>query len=60
MKSSKGLVVVFKNIESSKDPNDIKEALKECGYDIKTVVNFFIRNKVLQQTFTIELNTSDL
>ncbi|XP_049316912.1 uncharacterized protein LOC125779682, partial [Bactrocera dorsalis] len=35
LKSSKGLVVVIKGIESSVDSNDVKEALEEGGFSIK-------------------------
>ncbi|XP_050338495.1 nucleic-acid-binding protein from transposon X-element isoform X1 [Bactrocera neohumeralis] len=55
LKSSKGLVVVIKGIESSVDSNDVREALEEGGFSIKSVVNIFNKNKVPQPMFKIEL-----
>ncbi|XP_039968629.1 uncharacterized protein LOC120780417 [Bactrocera tryoni] len=40
LKSSKGLVVVIKGIESSVDSNDVREALEEGGFSIKSVDTF--------------------
>ncbi|XP_050330011.1 uncharacterized protein LOC126759320 [Bactrocera neohumeralis] len=53
LKSSKGLVVVIKGIEPAVDSSEVKEALEECGFGIKTVVNIFNRNKVPQPMFKI-------
>lgn len=55
LKSSKGLVVVIKGIESSVDPEEIKSALQESGYDTKMVTNILNKNKVPQPMFKVEL-----
>lgn len=55
LKSSKGLMVVVKGIESSVQPEEIKEALEELGYKIKNVVNIFNRDKIPQPMFRVEL-----
>lgn len=44
----KALVVVIKHIETSVDSIEVKEALEECGYNIKPVVSIFNENKVPQ------------
>ncbi|XP_039968600.1 uncharacterized protein LOC120780377 [Bactrocera tryoni] len=54
LKSTEGLVVVIKDIESSVDSNDVKEELEECGFSIKSVINIFHRNKVPQPIITVE------
>ena len=48
-------MVVIKGIYSSVPHNEIKEALEELGYKIKTVFNIFNKNKVPQPLFKIEL-----
>lgn len=55
LKSSKGLVVVIKGIESNVDPGEIKSALNELGFDTKMVINIFNKNKVPQPMFKVEL-----
>ena len=59
LKSSKGLVIVIKGIESSVETNEIKEALEELGYQIKVVVNIFNRDKIPQPMFRVELEPDD-
>lgn len=60
LKSSKGMQVVIKGIESSVDVNEIKEALIEKGFKAKTVMNIFNRNKIPQPMFKIELEPEPL
>lgn len=55
LKSSKGLSVVIKGIESSVDPNEIKHALSEKGFEAKLVTNILNKNRVAQPMFKIEL-----
>ena len=59
LKSSKGLTVVIKGIESSVEPTEIKEALEELGYQIKVVVNIFNKDKIPQPMFRVELEPND-
>lgn len=58
LKSSKGLVVVIKGIESSVDPEEIKIALDHLGFETKLVINIFNKNKVPQPMFKVELAPS--
>lgn len=55
LKSSKGLVVVIKGIESSVDPTEIKEALQVNGFETKMVMNILNKNRVPQPMFKVEL-----
>lgn len=55
LKSSKGLTVVVKGIESDVDSNDVKSALVGQGFSIRSVTNIFNRNKVPQPMFRVEL-----
>jgi hypothetical protein len=55
LKSSKGLQVVLKGIESDVTPEEITEALKEKGFCAKSVFNFKNRNRQPQPLFKIEL-----
>ena len=55
LKSSKGLVVVIKGTEPQVDSNEIRQDLKECGYEDKAVIHFFNKNMVPQPMFKIEL-----
>ena len=59
LKSSKGLTVVIKGIESSVEPVEIKEALEELGYQIKVVVNIFNKDKIPQPMFRVELEPNE-
>ena len=59
LKSSKGLIVVIKGIESSVDSGEIKEALEELGYQTRAVVNIFNKDKVPQPMFRVELEPDD-
>ena len=55
LKSSKGLKVVIKGIDSSVEPSEIKEALEELGYQVRSVINIFNKNKIPQPMFRVEL-----
>ena len=55
LKSSKGLKVIFKGVDSCVDPREIKDALEELGYSIKSVVNIFNKQKIPQPMFKVEL-----
>lgn len=55
LKSSKGLKVVIKGIDSSVEPSEIKEALEELGYHVRSVANIFNKNKNPQPMFRVEL-----
>ena len=55
LKSSKGLKVVLKGIDSCVDPSEIKEALEELGYSTKSVINIFNKQKIPQPMFKVEL-----
>jgi len=55
LKSSRGLTVVLKGIDSDVDPNEIKEALGELGFHAKTVTNIFNKKKEPQPMFRVEL-----
>ena len=55
LKSSKGLKVIFKGIDSCVDPSEIKDALEELGYNIKSVINIFNKQKIPQPMFRVEL-----
>ncbi len=59
LKSAKGLSVVIKGIESSCDPNDIKEDLENQGFKIKNIFNIFNKDKIPQPMFKVELMPSD-
>ena len=55
LKSSKGLAVVIKGIEADVDTTEIKEALEESGFLVKSVFNLRNRDKVPQPMFKVEL-----
>lgn len=55
LKSSKGLSVVIKGIESDVDPDEIKEALGEAGFIAKSVFNIKNKEKRPQPLFRIDL-----
>lgn len=55
LKSSKGLQVVLKGIESDVTPAEIIQALKEKGFTAKTVINILNRNRKPQPLFRVEL-----
>jgi len=55
LKSSKGITVVIKGIDSDVDPNEIKEALGEQGFHAKAVTNIFNKKKEPQPIFRVEL-----
>lgn len=55
LKSSKGLVIVLKGIDSSVPPQEIKEELEKLGYETKSVINIINRNKIPQPMFKVEL-----
>ena len=54
LKSSKGLKVVIKGINSSVESSEIKEVLAELGYQIRSVANIFNKNIPLPM-FRVEL-----
>ncbi|MHC5848043.1 hypothetical protein ACYT7O_09740, partial [Streptococcus pyogenes] len=60
LKSSKGMQVVIKGIESSVDVNEIKEALIEKGFKAKTVMNIFNRNKIPSQCLKLSWSLNPL
>ncbi|XP_017470172.1 PREDICTED: nucleic-acid-binding protein from mobile element jockey-like [Rhagoletis zephyria] len=51
LKSSKGLQVVIKGIESSVPIGDIAHALEKAGFAVKNVVNIINRAKIAQPMF---------
>lgn len=55
LKSSKGLQVVLKGIESDVTPEEITKALQEKGFTAKTVFNILNRDKKPQPLFKVEL-----
>lgn len=55
LKTSKGLVVVIRGIEPGVDQLEIKEALEEKGYKIKSVYNIKNREKIPAPLYKIEL-----
>lgn len=55
LKSTKGLVVIIKGIDSSVSPDEIKEELAEEGYEVKSVTNIINNNKIPQPMFKVEL-----
>lgn len=55
LKSSKGLQVVIKGIESEIDPAEVLEALREQGFNVKSAINIFNKDKKPQPLFKIEL-----
>lgn len=55
LKSSKGLAVVIKGIESDVNPSEVKCALESEGFSIRSVINIFNRDKVPQPMFKVEL-----
>lgn len=55
LKSSKGLVVIIKGIESNTDPNEIKGDLKSQGFEVKNISNVLNSKKCPQPMFRVEL-----
>ena len=55
LKSSKGISVVIKGIESDVDPEEIKNALGEMGFHARAVINIVNKNKVSQPMFKVDL-----
>lgn len=55
LKSSKGLAVVVKGIESDVKSEEVKTALEEKGFSVRSVINIFNRDKIPQPMFKVEL-----
>lgn len=55
LKSSKGLVVVIKGIDSSVPPEEIKVGLSGEGHEVKSVTNILNKDKIPQPMFKVEL-----
>ena len=55
LKSSRGITIVLKGIDSDVDPNEIKDALGDLGFHAKSVTNIFNKNKEPQPMFRVEL-----
>lgn len=55
LKSTKGLDVVYKGIESDVDSKEIKDAPGEQGFKVRSVMNIFNRSKFPQPIFNVEL-----
>lgn len=55
LKSAKGLVVVIKGIDNSVPTEDIKDALKNAGFDAKSIFNIINREKIPQPMFKVEV-----
>lgn len=55
LKSSKGLSVVLKGIEPFVESGEVKDALNEAGFLVKSVFNIQNRNKVPLSLFRVEL-----
>lgn len=55
LKTSKGQVVVVRGIEPDVDPDEIKSALQDHGFEIRSVVNILNRSKLPQPLFKVEL-----
>ena len=55
LKSSVGLQVVIKGIDSSVESIEVKEALEDLGYRKKNVTNIFHKDKEPQPMFRVEL-----
>ena len=55
MKSSRGLKVVLKGIESNIDPTEIREDLESQGFKVKNVNNIVNSKKIPQPMFRFEL-----
>lgn len=60
LKSSKGLQVVIKGIDSFVDPLELKSELENKGFKIKAVVNIRNRENIPQPLFRVELEPGDL
>ena len=59
LKSSKGLQVVLKGIDSCVDPLELKSELENKGFKIKAVVNIRNREHIPQPLFRVELEPGD-
>lgn len=55
LKSSKGLVVVLKGIDSTVPSDEIKDELQKKGFEVKSIINIINKDKVPQPLFKIEL-----
>lgn len=55
LKSSKGLQVVIKGLESDFPIETLKEALEREGYEVKSVHNIINRNTIPQPLFKVEI-----
>lgn len=55
LKSSKGLVVVVKGLDSSVPTDEIKDELEKEGFEVKSITNLPNKDKVPQPLFKIEL-----
>ena len=53
LKSSKGLVVVMKGIDSNVNSEKIKEALEKKGFNTKTVFNILNKEKIPPTLFKV-------
>lgn len=60
LKSSKGLQVVLKGIDSCVDPLELKSELEHKGFKVKVVVNIQNREHIPQPLFRVELEPGDL
>ena len=56
LKSSKGLVVVVKGIDSSVPISEIKEEIEAKGFEVKSIANILNKNKIPQPMFKVELS----
>jgi len=55
LKSSKGITVVIKGIESEVDPDEIKNELGELGFHARAVINIVNKNNAPQPMFKVDL-----
>lgn len=60
LKSSKGLQIVIKGIDSCVDPLELKSELEDKGFKIKVVVNIRNRENIPQPLFRVELEPGDI
>lgn len=55
LKCEKGLTVVLKGIDSDVPIDEIKEALKDEGFEAKSIYNIINKNKIPQPMFKVEI-----
>ena len=55
LKSSKGLVVIVKGIDSSVSIQEVKAEVERKGFEVKSVINIINKDKVPQPMFKVEL-----